>query len=382
MLRQLAQDPELEMHVFYMSDMSVRGFDDPGFGVRVKWDVPLLGGYKHEFLRKIGDSKVTPLLRPLVIGLEETFRKERLDALWVHGYKHQAAIRALFAGWRMGIPTLVRGESNGHDKNNDGFGCRVRNEVLRRLFQKIDAFLYVGKLNREFYLRKGVSPSKLFFMPYSVDNSFFQNAAREASKSRSELLRELNIPQGSPIILYSAKLLPWKRPLDLLEAYHRLLPEAPVDCTPYLVYVGDGSERERLQQRINFLSLNSVRLVGFKNQSELPRYYEACDVFVLPSEREPWGLAVNEVLNAGKPVVVTDRLGCAPDLVRNGESGFVVPVGDVAALSSRLADLIRDRELRSRMGDAGKQIVSQFSYEQDIFGLKRALTQVCGKLPS
>jgi glycosyltransferase involved in cell wall biosynthesis len=137
-----------------------------------------------------------------------------------------------------------------------------------------------------------------------------------------------------------------------------------------------------LQQRINFLSLNSVRLVGFKNQSKLPRYYEACDVFVLPSEREPWGLAVNEVLNAGKPVVVTDRLGCAPDLVRNGESGFVVPVGDVAALSSRLADLIRDRELRSRMGDAGKQIVSQFSYEQDIFGLKRALTQVCGKLPS
>jgi glycosyltransferase involved in cell wall biosynthesis len=382
MLRHIARDPEIDLRVFYMSDMSVRGFKDPGFGVTVKWDIPLLGGYSYEFLHRIGNRKVTQLLRPFVVGLESTFRRERLDALWVHGYKHQASLRAIFAARRLRIRTLVRGESNDHDMR-DGTRKRIHNLVLRSLFRRIDAFLFIGKLNREFYRNLGVDERRLFSVPYSVDNSFFQNAVSDASASRNELLASLNIPLGSgPIILYAARLVSWKRPIDLLEAYHRIVRDFPASCAPYLVYVGDGQERKLLEQRISDLGLKSVRLIGFKNQSELPRYYELCDVFVLASEREPWGLAVNEVLNAGKPVIVTECLGCAPDLVRDGENGFVVPVGDVASLASKLWHLIQDRKLRSRMGEAGKRLVSKFSYEQDLLGLKQALHQVCRSAPS
>jgi glycosyltransferase involved in cell wall biosynthesis len=382
LLRHIARDPEVDLRVFYMSDMSVRGFEDPGFGVTVKWDVPLLGGYSHEFLHRIGNRRVTPLLRPLVVGLESALRRERLDALWVHGYKHQACLRAIFAARRLRIRTLVRGESNGQGIR-DGLRRRVHNHVLRSLFRRIDAFLYIGKLNREFYRNLGVNEERLFSVPYSVDNGFFQNAISDASASRNELLASLNIPPGSgPIILYAAKLVSWKHPIDLLEAYNRIVRDFPASCAPYLVYVGDGQERKLLEQRISDLGLKSVRLLGFKNQTELPRYYELCDVFVLPSENEPWGLAVNEVMNAGKPVIVTESVGCAPDLVSDGENGFVVPVGDVASLASKLRHLCQDAKLRFRMGEAGKRLVSNFSYEQDLLGLKQALHQVCRSAPS
>jgi glycosyltransferase involved in cell wall biosynthesis len=377
MLRHIARDPEIDLRVFYMSDMSVQGFEDPGFGVTVKWDVPLLGGYSHEFLPRIGDRKVTPLFRPFVVGLESVLRRERLDALWLHGYKHQACLRAIFAARRLRIRTLVRGESNDHG-TRVGARKRVHNQVLRSLFQRIDAFLFIGQLNREFYRNLGVGEAKLFSMPYSVDNTFFQAAVKDAAAARNELRESLNIPPGSgPIILYAAKLVPWKRPFDLLEAYSRVASSMPGNGIPYLVYVGDGQERKALERRIGDLGLKTVRLLGFKNQTELPRYYDLCDVFVLPSDREPWGLVVNEVMNAGKPVIVTRTAGCAPDLVRDGENGFVVPVGDVDLLASKLRQLIQDADLRSKMGEAGKQLVSKFSYENDLLGLKQALHQVC-----
>jgi glycosyltransferase involved in cell wall biosynthesis len=381
MLRHIAQDPEIELRVFYMSDMSVRKFDDPGFGVPVEWDVPLLDGYTHEFLPRLGGPKVTPLLRPFVLRLEDSFRKQKLDALWLHGYKHQANLRAIFTAWRLKIPTFVRGESNGRGAGC-GTGFDVRESVLRSLFRRIDAFLFIGKLNRDFYRDLGVDDSRLFFTPYAVDNAFFREAVDRASASRDELLRDLNIPAGNPVILYASKLVSWKRPLDLLEAYAKIAGEFPTDRVPYLVYVGDGDERPRLEQRIRELALSTVRLVGFKNQSELPRFYEMCSVFVLPSQHEPWGLAVNEILNAAKPVVVTEAVGCAPDLVRNGYNGFVVPVGNIASLAAHLKYLLQDDQLRARMGSAGKRLVARFSYEQDLLGLKQALHQVCRSVAS
>ena len=379
MLRHIARDPDIDLTVFYMSDMSVEGFHDRQFKIQVKWDVPLLGGYRHTVLGRLGNAHVTPLLRPLVMGLHGTLRRARLDALWLHGYKHQVQLRAICAARRLGIPILVRGDSNVTRRT---LRDKISDRVLRRLFRKIDAFLFIGKENRQFYAERGVDDGRLFSVPYAVDNNRFQQAAREATSSRSGLLKSLNISGEAPVILYAGKLTSGKRPVDLLAAYAHVVRRFSPGSEPYLVYVGDGEERKFLERRIDELKLNRVRVAGFVNQSELPRYYELCDVFVLPSQHDRWGLAVNEVMNAGKAIIVTDKVGCAPDLVHDWENGFVVPAGDVVCLASRLLCLLQDSDLRSRMGDASLGLVAAFSFEQDLQGLKKALIEVCRRAPS
>jgi glycosyltransferase involved in cell wall biosynthesis len=142
------------------------------------------------------------------------------------------------------------------------------------------------------------------------------------------------------------------------------------------LFIGDGVERVKLEARVRRLSLSGVKFLGFKGQTELPQYYDLCDVFVLPSERDAWGLVVNEVMNAGKPVVVSDQVGAGPDLVLDGKNGFVTPVGDIHMLTDRLMRLTTDRELARRMGEESFRRVNQWNFESDLQGLLEALGKV------
>ena len=155
-------------------------------------------------------------------------------------------------------------------------------------------------------------------MPYAVDNEFFRTAAERARPHRERLRAELGLQPGRAVILFASKMQPHKRAADLLEAYARLSPDTAAEPAAYLVFAGDGEERARLERRARALKWDSIRFIGFRNQSELPALYDLCDVFVLPSEHEPWGLVVNEAMNAGKPVIVSDRVGAGPDLVEDG----------------------------------------------------------------
>ena len=122
-----------------------------------------------------------------------------------------------------------------------------------------------------------------------------------------------------------------------------------------------------------------MRFLGFRNQSELPALYDLCDLFVLPSRFEPWGLVVNEVMNASRPVLVSDHVGAAPDLVTDGENGFVYPSGDVAALTSRLSQVLKSPALRARMGERSLKRISAWDFTAGRAGLLEALAKVCRK---
>src|SRR5208282_179819 len=109
-----------------------------------------------------------------------------------------------------------------------------------------------------------------------------------------------------------------------------------------------------------------VHFLGFKNQGELPAFYDLCDVFVLPSHFEPWGLVVNEVMNAARPVIVSDRVGAAPDLVSDGVNGFIYPNGDVPALASKLRAVLDLPQIkRECMGRKSLERIGDFSFEAD-----------------
>jgi glycosyltransferase involved in cell wall biosynthesis len=212
-------------------------------------------------------------------------------------------------------------------------------------------------------------------MPYAVDNDQFQQRAGEAKARRESLRKELGLEPNRAIILYAAKFIPVKAPEDLLAAFQRLLPTLQTE-RPYLMFVGDGPLRSELEKQAKPLG-DSVRFLGFRNQSEIPAFYDLCDVFVLPSHFEPWGLAVNEAMNAGKPVIVSDRVGAATDLVEEGGNGSIYPHGDAAMLAARLKLILESPELQLQMGRKSLERINVWNFEADYKGLLEALSAVC-----
>lgn len=373
LFRHIANSGLVDLSVVFLSDMSVRGYRDRGFGTALRWDVPLLEGYSCSFLPVWGGRGKLSFFRPLVGGLRRYLVAGKFDALWVHGYMHHALLRAIAWARALGIAVLLRGESNCLCDTSRGPRKSLKRALLPRLFAAIDGFLTIGSLNRDYYLAQGVPERRLFAMPYAVDNRFFRDRCREAAARRERMRADLALSRDRPIILFAGKFQARKRAADLIEAYARLSPGGGREPRPYLLLVGEGEEGPALRARAAALGWSSIRFLGFRNQTELPAFYDLCDLFVLPAQSEPWGLAINEVLNAEKPVVVSDQVGCHPDLVADGASGFVVPVGDISALAERMRWLVTSTEAARDMGREGARRVVRFSFEADLEGLMTAL---------
>jgi glycosyltransferase involved in cell wall biosynthesis len=365
LLRRLAQEPGLLLKTFFLTDAGAQPFHDPGFNRVVKWDVPLLDGYEHQFIAR-GLPLPLKFNQPARCSWRRAFAAGGFDAVWVNGYAHGPLLRAIAAAKWLGIKVLVRGESHDGLRRAEP---RWRRAAQRALFRQVDAFLAIGSANRDFYVARGVAPQRVHLAPYSVDNEYFRERIDAAASRRATLLSELQLSPSLPVVLFASKLQPRKRCGDLLRAYEAIREDTPAQ----IVVVGDGTERGALMEYVREKRLEDVRFVGFKNQSELPAYYDLCDIFVLPSDTEPWGLIVNEVMNAGKPVVVSDAVGAARDLVPDGRSGCVFPVGDVAALAARLRTLISQPDLRRRMGAHARVLVGEWGIDATVAGIRSAL---------
>lgn len=379
LFRYLAARPGIDLTVFFLSDHSIHAYRDSGFGVNVKWDVPLLDGYRYEFLPRVGGWNELSFWRPWTFGLRARLRRGRFDSLWVHGYAHRGCLAGIAAAKSLNIPVLLRGESNLLSETDVALRLGVKRIAMPALLRTIDGALAIGRLNREYYLHYGIDASRIFPMPYAVDNEFFRTAAVRARPNREALRAKLGLKSQRPVILFASKMQPHKHAGDLLEAYAHLSPDNRAEPPAYLVFAGDGEERTALERRARELKCDSIRFAGFRNQSELPALYDLCDVFVLPSEHEPWGLVVNEAMNAGKPVIVSDRVGAGPDLVEDGVNGFVCPVGDVGALADRIRQLVESPERRSRMGARSIEHVARYGFEADREGILAALNSIVGR---
>ena len=379
MFRHLAAHPGIDLTVFFLSDLSLHGYRDSGFGVSVKWDVPLLDGYRHEFLPHLGSGSALSFWRPWTFGLRARLRRGRFEALWVHGYAHRGCIAGIAAAKSLGIPVMLRGESNLLSETDNRLKLGLKRFAMPAILRTIDGLLAIGRLNREYYLRYGVEAGRIFPMPYAVDNEFFRTAAEQARPRRERLRAELGLHPGRAVILFASKMQPHKCAGDLLEAYARIASARAAEPAACLVFAGDGEERARLERRARSLQPDSIRFIGFRNQSELPALYDLCDVFVLPSEREPWGLVINEVMNAGKPVIVSDRVGAGPDLVEDGVNGFVFPARDVGALANRLQRMIENPDARVAMGGRAIEKVARLGFDADRDGLLSALDSIVGR---
>lgn len=378
MLRHLVVEG-VEVEVLY-----ARGetrFFDKEFGREVCWDVPLLEGYPHTVLNESAPSGTARELQQRYLAqILDAARTRKPDALWIHGWSDPYALAFWKAAAVLRRPLLLRG---------DTCLCSVEGGRLRRLahrlyygarFRRVAAFLAIGKQNRHLYESYGVPRERIFDMPYAVDNVFFQQRIHEARHMRGTLRSRLAVEPGRPLVLFAGKLIDLKGVPVFLEALRLLMSAWPENAPrPCLLLAGEGERRAVLEARAESSIPGCTRFLGFQNQSELPALYDLCDVFVLPSNREAFGLVVNEAMNAGRPVIASDRVGCWPDLVRPGVNGAVFPAGDARALAEALRPFLLDASLRERAGRASLEIINRWSFEEDLAGLRAALEFVRGR---
>lgn len=351
----LTKRGNVELEVLYLSDRGYRPAIDPGFGVTVSWDIDLLSGYTHRFLAA-AESSTTMASR--VRALRRWIKRQ--DAVVIHGYTEPWMLLAMAICRSHRIPYLLRGDSR-PDSQSIGIRRSLRNVIARTVVSGSATCLAIGQLNEEFYRQYGAR--RITFAPYSVDDDRF---ARPPEVGRSELLARWSLEDRRPVIMFCGKLYPGKRPLDLAAAVKSLPQEVTV------LFVGDGVLTEQVRAS---LRPGGGVVTGFVNQLEIPSYYHAADILVLPSEAEKWGLVVNEAMAAGALPVVSDRVGAAPDLVFG--VGEVYQWGDVTDLATALTRaLARARDPRTR--HRVRQHAARYSLERTAAGFEEAALAVSG----
>jgi len=343
--RALAARDDIDLKVFFCWDFGVKETKDPGFGQSIRWDIPLLDGYEHEFLpnrsHRPGTNHFLGLVNPSAPGRIAAFRP---DAIVVHGYNHFTEQEVMAAARIRGVPVLLRGESHLLPKRPPHIAA-VKGLALPSLFRGLGGALAIGSLSAQYFEYYGVPRERVFIAPYTVDNAFFQSRADIVRDEARAFRAELGIPEGDLVVNYAAKLIPVKGCADLIRAFAaRPRPRA------HLVLVGDGPLRGELEALARQTSAN-IHFVGFVNQRRMPAAYALGDVFVLPSRFEPWGLAVNEAMNLGLPIIASDQVGAVPDLV-GPDNGWVFPAGQVEALARVLDDALAHHDARVARGKA------------------------------
>jgi len=367
----LAQQARLAVKVFYLWNFGVAAHVDKGFMAPVRWDVPLLDGYEHEFVEnrssRPGTDHYSGLWNP---SLARQVRAYAPDAVLLTAYNY-ASIGYFLARWKTkDAPLLFRGDSHRLVPRH-GLLEAAKRRLISAIFRRFSAVLYAGSGNREYFELHGVPAGRLFHCPHAVDNGRFFAAQAAAEAAAPAWRRSLGIPEDHRVVLFAGKFEEKKRPLDLLRAFL----EARLERVS-LLYVGSGHLESEL--RTAAVGRINVFFSPFRNQSLMPETYAACDLFVLPSHgpAETWGLAVNEAMCMGRPVIVSDHAGCARDLVVPGETGLIFPAGDVAALRQALQSAFADRERLKSWGAKAAMRVRQYSYENATAGLLAALSML------
>ncbi|MGC1105866.1 MAG: glycosyltransferase family 4 protein [Candidatus Acidiferrales bacterium] len=346
---------------------------DPGFGVEVAWDVPLLDGYTWVKLKNISPRPaVGPFFGLINPGVWKLIRTERFDAIAVFtGYMCVTFWIAFTAAKISGIPLLYGTDATTlRPLDGRSWKVRVKKHFWPWLFRMADVVIAPSSGTVALMRSLNIPEERIELMPYVVDNAWWIRKARLVD--RESVRQAWGIPENASVILFCAKLQPWKRPQDLLRAFSR----ANISNS-YLVYAGDGAMREQLESEATELHVQDrVRFLGFVNQSALPQVYCSSDLMVLPSEYEAFGVVVNEAMLCGCPVIVSDQVGARFDLVRENETGFMYPAGDVEALRGELCRAFECRDRLRRMGEAARERMSRWCPELYIESLVDAARHV------
>jgi glycosyltransferase involved in cell wall biosynthesis len=357
LFRKLAARQDVDLHVYYCQQASAQEQSAAGFGVAFDWDISLLGGYDHTFLKNASPRPSTAGFWGMdVPDIGEKIERDKLDALVINGWHFKAAFQALLAGWRRRVPVLLRSDS--HLLTARSSSTRVvKRLAYPRFIRRAEGFLAAGSLARDYFIHYGAQPDRVFIVPHCVDDERISAEARIHLAERETIRAGWGVGKGEIAFVLAGKFIEKKRPLDFVKAVAEL---NRLDGRSVGIMIGDGPLRRECEEysRVNGVP---IRFAGFLNQSEIVRGYLAGDALVLPSSAgETWGLVVNEAMLCGLPCFVSDQVGCGADLIAEGDTGAIFPFGDPAACA-RTISRYAQRETLARMGSNARSQSRKFS---------------------
>ena len=376
--RALAQIPGVQLRVLYASDCSVRGYHDVEFNTQVQWDVPLVEGYPHKFLGN-SDKNFTAVNVDRARQLHLHLREFKPDICLLNAYLPIFWLEALAIVRSLRLPVLLRAETSDIALRRSLVKNAIRNCCLRLFYSQCSQLLAIGKNSLEHYTAHGVPPQKISMSPYCVDTNFISEQYHKYVPQRKILRQELGFCDAHIVFIYSGKFIPKKNPLLITESL-RNMPES-VRNKVCLIAMGDGELKDVFENQCRALLGDRCVMLGFVNQRFIGRYYAAADGLLLPSSwGETWGLVVNEALQFGVPVIVSDRVGCCNDLVERGKTGFAFPTDDAKALLSAMLEFVewKDSRQQDEIAELCKRRVANYTIESAARGIYLAMGKVLG----
>lgn len=347
---------EMELKVFYTAgNESIKKFD-PGFKQVVEWDIDLFTGYDAEFLLNVAKDKgshhFNGVINPDAI---EKIKSYQPDAILIYGWAYASHLK-IIRHFKGKIPLYFRGDSTVLSRKAN-FKNFLKNQFLTWVYHHINTAFYVGTANKAYFKKYKLKENQLVFAPHAIDNYRF---AQDRSIEALQLREQLNVGEEDILVLFAGKLEHVKNPELLLNAFSNMKKN-----NVHLVFVGNGVLEYGLRFKVKNDNIANVYFMNFQNQTQMPVIYQACDLFCLPSRSETWGLAVNEAMACGKAILVSDKVGCAIDLV-NDQNGRVFESENLVDLSQKLIALTNDHSTLKKMGENSLELIQNWSFEQQV----------------
>ena len=378
MFRLYANDPRLEIQVAYCSLQGAEAKFDRDFGVEVKWDVPLLEGYPSvEVPNRSWSPRLGSFFGLFNPGILSLIRRGNFDAVVFYtGYAYATFWMGIAAAKLSGVPILFGTDATSlQPRDAKRWKLPIKRFLLPKIFRLADIVIIPSEAGRQFILSMGISDSRVVLTPFVVDNAWWRE--RASGVDRSKVRREWRVPEDAPVVLFCAKLQPWKRPDDVLNAFAKANVEGA-----FLVFAGDGPMRASLEAAAKSLGIaERTRFLGFVNQTGLPSVYRSADLFVLPSEYDPCPVVVCEAMLCGCPVVLSDEIRGRFDIVEDGETGFIFPCGNVDVLAGILADALAERAKLAELSRNALARMETWSPQMNLDGLAMAVERASSRRP-
>ncbi|MFK8184207.1 MAG: glycosyltransferase family 4 protein [Phormidesmis sp.] len=370
--RYLTAQEGLDLTVFYAHQPSAAQLG-VGFNIAFKWDVDLTSGYNHVWLKN--ESK-EPHLQTFegcdTPEIKNIISREQFDAFLVLGWYTKSMWQAMRACWQTQTPIFVRGDS--HLRLPLPYYKKLIKKITYpRFIKRFSGCFAVGKWSADYFTY--YRAKQVIHSPHFVDGDWFRQQLDKNRSSASAIRDAWSLHPDETTFLFVGKFEEEKRPLDFLCAIEKLLANLPSGEKIRGLMVGDGLLRRACESFCQEKDL-PVTFTGFLNQTEMPKAYLVADVIVLPSNSETWGLVINEAMSCGLPAIVSDHVGCGPDLVFNNQTGFIYPLGDVQALSRHMLTLSQ-KSVAHEMGHMAKAHVAQYSVKAAGSAIVNAMNSSC-----
>ncbi len=307
-------------------------------------------------------------IKPIFSLINKCLSECKPDVIAIPGWSAKYSLAAMIWGLRNNIPIIIMSDSTEYDARRS----KIKESVKRILLKNISSAIVAGQDHKAYLQKLGV-PNDMISLGYDVvDNNYFKKEVQAARERSLSLRKEYSLPEK--YFLSSNRLIPKKNLVRLIDSYALYTLHCKDKSWP-LIILGDGELKYELKDKLKGAGLESkVKFVGFKQYNEIPIYYGLATVFVHASISEQWGLVVNEAMASGLPVLVSDRCGCARDLVYDNFNGFKFNPYDTEKLSCLFIKMTSISS--TKLVDMGKQsedIISRWGLNKFTNGMLKSI---------